>query len=332
MAKTIRWGILGCGKIARKFAADLKLVKNAELVAVAAREQSTAELFAKDFPAKFIHGSYQSLVENAEVDAIYIATPHSFHHEQALLCLNHKKAVLCEKAFAITHRQAQEMIDVARKQNAFLMEAFWTKFLPHYQKLKAMIAEGKIGTVQNVIANFGFLPTPPVAPRLYDPALGGGALLDIGVYPVFLALDLLGRPDEVEALMTASSQGTDSQCAIQFQYKNGALAQLFCTLLSNLSTGADIGGDAGRLRLTHRFHGPTTNLEFYPGTVDTREEISFEKALGAGYEYEAQHVTDCLLAGLTESPVMKHADTLLLMETLDRIREKAGIHYPADDH
>jgi len=328
----INWAILGCGKIARKFVADLKFVKNAELVAVGAREQSTADAFAKDFPVKYKHNSYQSLVENPEVDVIYIATPHAFHHEHTLLCLKRNKAVLCEKAFAMNHRQAIEMIAFAREKKVFLMEAFWTKFLPHYQLMKKMIADGKIGKIQNVIANFGIMPTPPIAPRLYDPKLGGGSLLDIGVYPVFLALDILGRPEEVEAVMTPSDQGTDSQCAIQFHYGDGTLAQLFCTFNSNLSTGADIGGDQGRIRLTHRFHGPTTNLEYYPTTVDSCQRIEFEKALGTGYEYEAQHVTDCLLRDLTESPVMKHADTLLLMETLDRIREKAGIHYPADDH
>jgi predicted dehydrogenase len=332
MKNSVRWGILGCGKIARKFASDLKFVKNAELIAVGAREQSTADSFVKDFPAKFKHGSYKSLVENADVDAIYIATPHAFHHEHTILCLEHHKAVLCEKAFAMSHHQAKEMIEVAKKEKVFLMEAFWTRFLPHYQMMMAMISEGKVGKIQSVIANFGFIPSPPVAPRLYDPKLGGGSLLDIGVYPVFLALDILGRPDRVDAVMTASDQGTDSQCAIQLRYNNGMLAQLFCTFTSNLSTGADIGGDLGRIRLTHRFHGPTTNLEFYPGIVDTRQPLSFEKARGNGYEYEIQHVTDCLLNGITESPIMKHADTLMLMETLDRIRVKAGILYPADEH
>lgn len=132
--------------------------------------------------------------------------------------------------------------------------------------------------------------------------------------------------------MTPSPEGTDSQCAIQFFYKNGALAQLFSSFLSNLSTGADIGGDKGRIRLTHRFHGPTTHLEYYPGIVDTCESIPFEATKGFGYEYEAQHVTDCLLQNLTESPVITHADSILLMETLDRIRVQANIHYPADDH
>jgi len=330
--KSIRWGILGCGKIARKFASDIKFVKNAELIALGAREQSTVDEFAKDFPAKYKHNSYQSLVENPEVDAIYIATPHAFHHEHTLLCLNHNKAVLCEKAFAMNSRQAKEMIDLAQKKKVFLMEAFWTKFLPHYQLMKKMIADGKIGKVQSVIANFGFIPTPPVAPRLFDPKLGGGSLLDIGVYPIFHALDILGRPDEIEAVIIPTDQKVDSQCAMQFYYHNGALAQLFSTLTSNLSTGADIAGDHGRIRLTHRFHGPTTNLEYYPDIVDSSQKISFEKAQGNGYEYETQHVTDCLLKGFTESPMMRHADTLLLMETVDRIRAKAGLRYPADDH
>jgi len=328
----VRWGILGCGKIARKFAADLRHVRGAQLSAVAARSQAAADQFAQEFPPPFRHGDYESLVKNPEVDVIYVATPHAFHHAHTLLCLQHGKAVLCEKAFAINLRQAREMIDLARTRQVFLMEAFWTKFLPHYRRLKAMIAEGRVGHVQSVIANFGFIPTPPVAPRLYDPALGGGALLDIGVYPVFLALDLLGKPDRIEAMMSPSEQHTDRQCAIQFHYDSGAFAQLFCTFTSNLSTGADIGGDAGRLRLTHRFHGPTAQLEYYPGIVDTREVIATDPVAGHGYEYEAQHVTDCVREGRTESPVMTFADTLLLMETLDTIRAKAGLRYPADDH
>jgi Predicted dehydrogenases and related proteins len=330
MKSKIRWGILGCGKIAHKFAADLKLVKNAELVAVGAREQSKASEFANDFQVKSTHNSYEALVQNPDVDAIYIATPHSHHHEHALLCLNHGKAVLCEKAFAINHREAHEMISLARSKGIFIMEAFWTRFLPHYQIVKKYLAEEKLGAIKSIRAEFGFKPTPPVSPRLYDPALGGGSLLDIGVYPVFLALDILGKPDFIDAAMTPSSTGMDEQCSIQFRYANGAMAQLFSSFSSNMATGADINGTDGRLRMTHRFHGPTTSLEFYPGIIDSREMISFESAKGNGYEYEAQHVTDCLLKRLTESPMRTHADTLLLMETLDIIRGKCGIIYPAD--
>jgi predicted dehydrogenase len=330
MEQTIRWGILGCGKIARKFASDLQWVKNAQLIAVGAREQATADAFAKEFPAKYKHGSYLGLVENPEVDVIYIATPHAMHHEHAMLCLQNKKAVLCEKAFALNYRDAKEMVDFARSQKVFLMEAFWTRFLPHYQKTKELIAEEKIGTIKYINAEFGFKPTPPIAPRIYDPALGGGSLLDIGIYPVFLALDILGKPDHISASMVAAPSGVDDQCSIQFQYNNGAIAHLFSTFASDLATGADIAGDRGRIRLTHRFHGPTTQLEFYPTSVDSQEVLPFEKAKGNGYEYEAQHVTDCLQKGLVESPIRKLDDTLVLMEILDTIRKKAGIKYAAD--
>ena len=330
MSQKIRWAILGCGKIARKFAADLKLVKNAELIAVGAREQATADSFALDFPAKYKHNSYVALVQNPEVDVIYVATPHGLHHQHVLLCLKHKKAVLCEKAFAINYRQAKEMITFANAQNTFIMEAFWTKFLPHYQLTKQLIRDGKVGNIKYLHAEFGFLPTPPIAPRIYDPALGGGSLLDIGIYPVFIALDILGKPDVIDVEVIKASTGVDEQCSIQFKYNNGAIAQLFSTFGTNLATGADISGDKGRIRMTQRFHGPTTSLEYYPGAVDTREIIPFEKAQGGGYEYEAHHVTECLQQGLVESPVLTHADTLLLMETLDAIRLKAGIHYPVD--
>jgi predicted dehydrogenase len=236
MDQTIRWGILGCGKIAKKFAADLQWVKNAQLIAVGAREQTTADAFAKDFPAKYKHNSYQSLVENPEVDVIYVATPHALHHEHVMLCLRHKKAVLCEKAFAINYHEAKEMIDFAHSQKVFLMEAFWTRFLPHYQKTKELIAQGKIGNIKYIHAEFGFRPTPPIAQRIYDPALGGGSLLDIGVYPVFLALDLLGKPDRIRASMVAAPSGVDDQCSIQFQYNTGSVAHLFSTFAANLAT------------------------------------------------------------------------------------------------
>ena len=328
--KKIRWGILGCGRIARKFASDLKWVNDAELIAVGARELTPAQAFAKEFPAKHVHGSYQALVNNPEVDVIYVATPHAMHHEHVLLCLQHKKAVLCEKAFAINYKQASEMIHLAKAQQTFLMEAFWTRFLPHYEKAKQLIADGKVGAIKYFYGEFGFKPVAPVAPRLYDPALGGGALLDIGVYPVFMALDLLGKPDLIDAAMTPALTGIDEQCVIRFQYKNGAIANLFCTLASNLASGGDIGGTEGRIRFTHRMHGPTTQLEYYTGAVDTRQLIATEQAKGNGYEYEIRHVNECLQNNLTASPILTHEFTLLLMQTLDVIRAKAGIRYAVD--
>ncbi len=210
----IRWGILGCGRIARKFAADLALVDDATLTAVGARQLDDAKTFANEFPAPHVHGSYEELVSNPDVDVIYIASPHALHHEHTLLCLNHQKAVLCEKAFALNLRQAKEMVAVSRNRKVFLMEALWSKFLPQYQKLKDLIASGELGEIKSVLVNFGFIPQPPVPSRLFDPALGGGSLLDIGIYNVFLVLSVLGRPDIIEASMTATPEGVDEQCAV----------------------------------------------------------------------------------------------------------------------
>jgi len=328
---SIRWGILGCGRIARKFAADLALVQDAQLVAVAARKMETAIDFSKEFPAPHVHGSYKALVENPEVDVIYIATPHALHHEHTLLCLENKKAVLCEKAFALNLRQAQEMVNLSKKNKVFLMEALWSKFLPQYQKLQELIKAGELGEIMNVLVDFGFIPQPPVPARLYDPALGGGSLLDIGIYNVFLVLSVLGRPDTIEASMTPSPEGVDQQCAALFKYKNGAMAQLYSSLTSNLGTDADIGGTKSRVRLTSRFYAPSANIELYTGREESRQVIPVHKESGSGYQYEARHVGECLRKGLYESPVMTHADSLLIMETMDRIRSAAGIHYDVDN-
>lgn len=329
--KTIRWGILGTGRIAHKFASDLKLVEDAELIAVGSRSKQSADDFSKAFPVKYVHGSYEALAENPEVDVIYVGTPHSLHYENTLLCLQHGKAVLCEKPFAMNTRQTEEMIGLAKEKKVFLMEALWTKFLPHYIKMQEMIGQGQLGGIRSVLANFGFVPIPPVPTRLFDPALGGGTVMDIGIYNVFMALSVLGKPDHVDAVMTPASTGVDEQCAILFRYKNGALAQLFSSFSSNLATEADICGTEGRIRLTSRFYEPSSNVEYYKGKVDSKEIIPVEKEPGFGYQYEARHVNDCLQKGLTESPVVSFADTLLLMETLDKIREVAGIRHPADE-
>ncbi len=328
--ESIRWGILGCGKISRKFASDLALVEGAKLTALGARELSTAEEFAREFPATHVHGSYEELVSNPDVDVIYIGTPHGLHREHTLLCLNHGKAVLCEKAFAINLREAKEMVDTARAKKIFLMEALWSKFLPQYQKVQELIAAGELGEIKNVLIDFGFIPQAPVPSRLYDPALGGGSLLDIGIYNVFYALSFLGRPDEIEASMTPSSTGVDEQCAMLFKYKNGAMAQLFSSLSSNLGTEANIGGTKNRIRLTSRFYAPSARIEMFSGREETKQFIPVDKEPGSGYQYEARHVGECLRKGLTESPVMTLDDSLLLMETLDRIRAVAGIHYAVD--
>ena len=331
MAQTIRWGVLGCGRIARKFASDLRLVKDAHLTAVASRSLETAKSFANEFPAKHVHDNYEALVNNDDVDVIYVATPHSHHYEHTILCLEHNKAVLCEKAFAVNAEQAKKMITLAQGKKVFLMEALWTKFLPHYNKMQQMVRSRVIGEIKSVLVNFGFRPAPPVPQRLFDPSLAGGTILDIGIYNVFMALSVLGKPDTVDAVMTPAPTGVDEQCSVILCYNSGAIAHLFSTFSSNLVTEADICGTNGRIRLSHRFYAPDSTIEYYPGTLNNREIITVEREDGWGYQYEARHVGECLRNDITESPVMSFEDSMLLMETLDSIREKAGIHYAVDN-
>jgi len=326
----IRWGILGCGRIARKFAADLSYVADSELIAVGSRSLENAESFAKHFPVAHIHGSYEALVKNKNVDVIYIATPHNLHYDNTLLCLHNDKAVLCEKPFAMNLAQAANMIKVAREKKIFLMEALWTKFLPHFIKTKELVTSGEIGAVKSLLVNFGFRPVAPVPKRLFDPALGGGTIMDIGIYNIFMALSFLGKPVAIDAVMTPADTGVDEQCAVLFRYQNGSMAQLFSTFSSDLATEADICGDKGRIRLTSRFYEPSACIEFYPGKADSIQEIPFDKEPGFGYQFEARHVVECLKKGLIESPVMTHTDSLLLMETLDTVRRIAGIKYTQD--
>ncbi|MEP6465587.1 MAG: Gfo/Idh/MocA family oxidoreductase [Parafilimonas sp.] len=327
----IRWGILGCGRIARKFASDLKLVKEAELIACGASHALSADTFAHEFNIKNVHHSYESLVNDDEVDVIYVATPHSHHHEHTLLCIKNNKAVLCEKAFAINYKQAKEMIDAAREKKVFLMEAVWTKFLQPFNKVKEIINAGKLGEIKSMQLNFGFRAPADSPQRLLDPSLGGGTILDIGIYNVFTALFFLGKPDKIFAKATLTKENVDEQCAVTFLYNDGKIAQMFSTFLSDTSTEADICGTKGRIRLTARYYTPFTTIEYFAGKADTKQLIDLNTFdAGFGYEHEARHVCECFEKGLTESPVMTHADTLLLMETLDAIRKEAGIIYPAD--
>ncbi len=330
MAKTINWGILGCGRIARKFAADLRLVENAELVAIGSRNIENGALFAKDFQVKNIHNTYEALAADPEVNVIYVATPHNLHYENTMLCLQHKKAVLCEKPFAINAKQSAAMIALAKHQNVFLMEALWSKFLPHYKKMQELIKAGAIGEIKSVLIQFGFMPPKPPAPRIFDPALAGGTMLDIGIYNVFFALSVLGKPDFIDAAMSPASTGVDEQCAVTLRYNNGALVQLFSSFASNLVTEAYINGTGGRIKLGHRFYAPETTMEYYSEKKGGGEIVEIEKEEGWGYQHEARHVGECLNSGLKESPVMGFSDTMLLIETLDAIRMKAGIIYDAD--
>ncbi len=329
MSNKIRWGILGCGKIANKFASDLKLVKDAELSAIASRDVAKAESFSQLYRPKFAYTTYEALAESSEVDVIYVATPHGFHYEHVMLCLQSRKAVLCEKAFALNLAQARAMIDFARKQKVFLMEAFWTKFLPQYNKVMEIIQSGQIGDVRMIQSDFGFNAPSPKAQRLFDPSLGGGSLLDIGIYPIFLAQSILGKPTQVQAFITPYESGVDEQCVMTMKFAGGALACLSSTFAVETPVEAMIAGTLGRIILRVRFHNALATIELVKGNAKP-EVVEVYREPGVGYQFEARHVNECLKKGLTESPVMTHADTLMLMETMDRVRKVCGIKYPVD--
>jgi len=321
--KTYKWGILGPGKIARKFAEGLAEVPGAELYAVASRSIAKAEEFAKEFNAPKFYGSYEDLVKDEEVDIIYIATPHVFHYEHSLLCLKHKKAVLCEKPFAMNKEQVNEMILTAKKENIFLMEALWTYFLPHYQYVLELVKSEKFGKITGLEADFGF--EAPFLPekRLFNKDLGGGSLLDIGIYPVFAALTLLGKPDTISAKAEFGKTKVDESCSILFNYPNGVRANLLSTLKKITPTTATITFEKATLTINRRFFTPTSVTILYN---DQEETISFDVNTN-GYNFEAEHVQQMLAQGRTESTVMSFEKSLELIGLLDGIREEIGLVY-----
>lgn len=324
--KKIRWGILGTGSIAHKFASDLKFVENAELVAIGSRSVENAKVFGEKFEVPVSFGSYEELAKCDEIDIVYIATPNNFHHPNTLLCLNNGKAVLCEKPFALNAKQATEMINLAHRKNLFLMDALWTKFLPHYRKMIEIVKSGSLGDIKVVLANFGFQANAEPHSRLLNPELGGGSLMDIGIYNVFTALDILGKPDEINVSINSTEQGIDEQCAVIFRYSNGAMASLFSSISVNLGTEVEISGTLGRLKLTTPFYDSDSFLEYDADGKKT--VIETEREEGLGYQYEARNATNCLLKGMTESMVVPHSNSVLLMQTLDKIRSLSGIVFP----
>ena len=325
--RTYNWAILGLGSIARKFAQDLALVPQARLHAVASRSLAKAQAFAADFDVPHAVGSYQALLAVPEVDVVYLATPHSEHHAHALLCLRAGLPVLCEKAFALNARQAQEMVQAARQQRVFLMEAFWTRFFPAIGHALELVQSGVIGEVKHLSADFGFAAAYEPEGRLFSPALAGGSLLDIGVYPLFISQLFLGAPATVRAVATLAGTGVDLNCAVVLAYAGGATASVFSTLAATTDNLCTLYGTKGQLHLTGRFHAPsgvTVQL-----TSQAATPMPYPKQ-GLGYHYEAAHVQQCLAQGLLESPLLPLAFSLELMRVLDAVREQIGLRYPGE--
>jgi len=328
MTKKWNWGILGCGNIAEKFSSDLRTLPNANLYAAASRSQSKADDFVEKFGFTKGYGSYLELVSDPMVDVIYVATPHSHHLEHSLLCLNHGKAVLCEKAFALSSDQSDKMIQTARKQNVFLMEAFWTRFQPAFLKVKELLEQDIPGQAKMIRSDFAFNGPFDPENRLYNPELGGGSLLDIGIYPVFAALQAFGRPDEIKTIAQFSSTGTEESIAILFKYDDGRIASLQSSFAVYSDTQSEYWCENGFIRIKMQGIG-STKVEIWK-SEGSSEELEFTYPTERGYHLEAKHVMDCLDQNLTESPLLPLSFSALLMETLDRIRQDAGIKFPSD--
>lgn len=322
----MRWGIAATGGIARKFAQDLAHVPDAQLVAVGSRSRESAAAFGSTYGAPHRHGSYEALAADPDVDAVYVATPQSRHRDDVLLFLEAGKAVLCEKPFALTGAEAASMVAAARTRGVFLMEGMWSRFLPAWAELRAQIAAGAIGDVHLISASFGFRMSVDPSHRLFDLALGGGALLDLGVYPVTLVSMLLGRPSRVAALARLGETGVDEQTSAILGFESGAMAMLSAAIRTNIPIAAHIAGSEGAITIPPVFHMASA-LELSGPHGDRRIECPIT---GNGLHYQALEVGRCLRAGRLESEVMPLDESVAVMQTLDRIREQIGLVFPGE--
>jgi predicted dehydrogenase len=270
------------------------------------------------------------MLNDPKVDVVYIATPHSHHHEHALLCLAHKKATLCEKAFAINAREVSEMIASSRSHNTFLMEAFWTRFQPSFIKAMEIINSGRLGKLKMVRSDFAFNAEKDPSKRLYNIELGGGSLLDIGIYPVFASLMALGKPVELKTLPHFSFTGSEESIMMSFKYADGAMAFLVSSFASHSSVQTEYCCERGYLRLNKRWFAPT-QITIWENGWEGEQTIMLDKPPGNGYQFEAAHVMKCLDEGKIESDMMSLQTSLDLMEVLDMVRKDAGIVFAKHD-
>jgi predicted dehydrogenase len=320
-----RWGILATGYIAATFVEDLRLLPDAEVVAVGSRTPETARAFADRHGVPRAYGSWQEFAADDDIDVVYVATPHAAHFDATMTCLAAGKAVLCEKPITLDRASSQQLVDTARANDVFLMEAMWMRCNPVVLRILELIADGAIGEVTGVQADFGVGGPFPPEHRMRARALGGGALLDLGVYPISLAHLLLGLPDQVRAWAKISPEGVDENTGIILGYDSGAVATLTCGMIGATPVAATITGRTGRIDLSPPFYRPT-QVALHRAGAATPELLPIDLT-GSGYQHEAAEVQRCLRAGLLESPLVPHAATLEVMGLLDDIRQQIGVSY-----
>lgn len=323
----LRWGIVGTGNIAQQFARGLALLPDAQLVAVGSRSQAAADAFAQSFGGPRAYPSYEALAQDPEVQAVYVATPHPLHHANTLMCLRAGKHVLCEKPFTLNAGQLAELIAEARARRLFLMEAMWTRFLPALVQVRLLLEAGAIGEARAVTADFGFRAPFDPSSRLFDPALGGGALLDVGIYPISFASMVLGAPQQISALAHLGETGVDEQAAVTLGHSGGRLALLFAATRTESQREAFVLGTGGQIKVHSPWYVPSRVTLSRPDRGDEEFELPIS---GNGYQYEAAEVARCLREGRLESPVMPLDESLTIMQTLDAIRAQWGLRYPGE--
>ncbi|MFC3689025.1 Gfo/Idh/MocA family protein [Aquipuribacter hungaricus] len=331
--RPVRWGVVGAGRIAAKVMGDLAGMPGGRLHAVASRSADRARAFADEHGAPVSYGSYDELLADPDVDAVYLATPHRQHHAVALAAVEAGKHLLVEKAFTVTHAGAQQVVDAARARGVFVMEAMWTRFQPAVGRLRELVADGAVGEVRSVRADLGLrVPFDP-SDRLWDPAQGGGALLDLGVYPVaWLQMVLGGTPASLEVAGATGPNGVDAESTVLWRTEDGRHGVGTCSLLSPLPGQAAVFGTEGWIEVPPRFHHPDRVVLHRTGggrSVETSEEV-VAPATGTGYSHELDEVHRCLAAGLTESPTMPLDDTLAVMAVLEQALHALGVHHDED--
>ena len=323
----VKWGILGTGKIAKRFMQAAFYVPDAQVVAVSSREQHTADQFGAQYGVPKRYGSYDALLRDPEVEIVYVATPHTLHAENTLAALQAGKHVLCEKPFTVNAQQAEAVIQAARAAGKFAMDGMWTRCFPVVREIARRIQAGELGEIRYLQADFGFRPAFNPASRLFAPELGGGALLDVGVYPVALAFLVLGAPKQIVSHATLGATGVDELCSMLFLYENGAQAVLSASLQVEMPKQANICGTLARIHMPAPWWKPS---EAYLIRNDGATEHLLHPYEGDGLQFEIRHVHDCLRQGLTESPWMPLDETLAIMRVLDTLRAQWGVRYPSD--
>jgi predicted dehydrogenase len=323
--RRFNWGIIGPGRIAQQFAAGLKVIDDAALYAVASSSSERAQAFAAQHGGEKTYTSYEALVNDPQVDAIYIATPHRFHIENALLCLKAGKPVLCEKPLTVNAAETQRLIETARANKVFLMEALWTRYLPIYQPIREWLDAKAIGDLKLLVSTFGITVPTDQGDRWLNPELAGGTLLDMGVYPIAVSQWIMGQmPQSFSAQAYLGRTGVDELTAGLLKYENGVISQFHSSFITDGANDFVIYGSSGHIRI-HAAYWAATQATL----VTSDQTLTVSRPFrGGGFEYQTEEAMRCIRAGLLESPGMTHADTLANMQLMDNIRAEIGLRYP----